>query len=354
MLARVGRLDDGRWVALASKFLSGKPLGPAPQHGRRKDDPNDRVNHENRRELRGLYAIAAWINHFDLKQHQTLDMYVEDGGRRYVEHNLLDFASTLGAGAGVTGPVRRYGYEFGFDLGAITSRTVTLGFREDRWRRLERDHGFSEVGYFEWKEFKPDVFRTLQPNWWFANRTPRDNYWGAKIVGAFRDEHIDAIVDAGQYIEPGAAAYVKKALRIRRDTIVRFFFDQTPPLDFFRPDGAALVFEDLGLRYEVYDARHHAVPVPVRPGQRRPVGGKDEPERLDAPRRGADRPGRRAGRCLPGCGTGGRIPVPCRRAAGGSGRWLERDGDRLYRPPQRQRGGRGPMKIFVVRRARLD
>jgi hypothetical protein len=252
VLARAERLDDGRWVALSSKFLSGTPLGPTPQHGRRKDDPNDRVNHENRRELRGMYPIAAWINHFDLKQHQTLDMYVGDEGEGYVVHNLLDFASTLGGGA--TGPVRRYGYEFGFDLRAVMKRTATLGLHEDGWRRLELAHGYDEVGYFEWEEFHPGNFRTLQPNWWFANRTPRDEYWGAKIVGAFRDEHIAAIVDAAQYIDPGAAAYVEKALRIRRDMIVRYFFDRVPPLDFFRPVDGVLRFADLGLRYEVYDA----------------------------------------------------------------------------------------------------
>jgi len=252
ILTRVDRLPDGRWLALASKFLSGAPVGHAPQYGRRKDDPNDRVNHENRRELRGMYAIAAWVNHFDLKQHQTLDMWVEEDGRHYLVHNLLDFASTLGSGA--SGPMPRYGYEFGFDLKAIAGRTATLGLKEDRWRRLSMDHGFSEVGYLEWTEFEPDNFRTLQPTWWFGNRTPRDNYWGAKIVGAFRDEHIEAIVDEAGYIDPGAADYVKSALRIRRDMIVRFFFEQTPPLDFFRPDGDGLRFEDLGLRYEVFDA----------------------------------------------------------------------------------------------------
>ena len=60
------------------------------------------------------------------------------------------------------------------------------------------------MGYFDSTNFDPGAFDPLQPNSSFANTTRRDAYWGAKIVAAFRDEHIDAIVAEGGYRQPGA------------------------------------------------------------------------------------------------------------------------------------------------------
>jgi hypothetical protein len=250
VLSRVDKLNDDEWLALSSKFLEGEPVGPFNFRSRRKDDPNDTVDHENRRELRGLYALAAWLNHFDVKQHNSLDMYVEENGRRFLEHYLIDFASTLGAAAG--GPNPRYGYEFGFDPVPIAKRTVTLGLVETNWRKRSRNLELSEVGYFDSEYFDPGGFKPLQPNTTFANTTKRDAYWGAKIIAAFRDEHIDAIVAAGGYRDPGAAEHVSAVLKTNRDAIARYFFDRVTPLDFFRKTGDAVEFEDLGEKYDVY------------------------------------------------------------------------------------------------------
>ncbi|MDH3197714.1 MAG: hypothetical protein OEO21_05685 [Candidatus Krumholzibacteria bacterium] len=254
ILARVERLPGGTYLALASKFLPGEPLGPFPYLGRRKDDSNDRVDHENRRELRGLYVLAAWINHFDTKQQNSLDMYVEEGGARFVKHYLIDFASTLGASANYLSP--RFGYEFNLDMIAVLRRSLTLGLVEDRWRKRTRDPGLTEVGYFDSERFEPGKFRPLQPNHAFANTTDRDGYWGAKIVAAFRDAHIDAIVAEAGYRDARAAALVARVLRENRDAIARHFFDRVPPLDFFVVRGERLVFRDLGADYAVYPGTH--------------------------------------------------------------------------------------------------
>jgi hypothetical protein len=255
ILSRVDRLDDGRWLALASRFLDGTPVGPFRYYGRRKDDPNDRIDHEHRRELRGLNLFAAWINHFDTKQHNSLDMYVTEGERGFVRHYLIDFASTLGSGAAAEGPSPRYGYEYGFDPKAMLRRTFTLGFVEDRWRRRTRDHGFTEVGYFDTAWFEPDKFRPLQPNNAFARMTDRDAYWAAKIIAAFRDDHIRAIVAAGGYQQPGATDYVAGVLATNRDAIARFYFDRVAPLDFFTVRADDVRYRDLGHEYGLYSGQ---------------------------------------------------------------------------------------------------
>jgi len=245
ILARVDQVAPGEYLAISSKFLAGKPIGPFDYKGRRKDDPNDRVNHQDRRELRGLRVVAAWINHFDTKQHNSLDMYVEEGGRRFVRHHLIDFASTLGTGA--HGPSPIHGMEYGFDGPQTLGRLLAVGFHEDEWRRVRRPEGIEEVGYFGVDHFDPEGFKPLTPNSAFGKMTDRDGYWAAKIVSAFTDEHLRAICETARYREPEATQWVAKTLAARRDIIAREWFERITPIDFFRVSAGRLTARDLGV-----------------------------------------------------------------------------------------------------------
>jgi hypothetical protein len=250
ILARVPPEPDGSRRAIASKLLGGTPVGPFNWKGTRGDDPNDRIDHQARRELRALRVIAGWVNHFDLKQNNTLDMAVEEGGRRYVRHHLIDFASSLGAGA--VGPRPLYGFEYSTDFPAIGGRLLALGFHEDQWRRLSLPGGLPEIGYFESERFDPAEWKPLTPNAAFADLTPADGYWGAKIVSSFTDAHLAAAVAEGKYRDPEAARTMVRILSERRDRIARYWFDRVPPLDFFRTDGTTLRFHDLGAERGIY------------------------------------------------------------------------------------------------------
>ena len=107
VLAATESIFDGSFHALASRYLDGIPLGPFDDQDRRPDDPNDTIRHQDRRELRALKVFAAWVNHFDTKMHNSLDMYVGEPGQGYVRHYLIDFASTLGAFGDQPGPAVR-------------------------------------------------------------------------------------------------------------------------------------------------------------------------------------------------------------------------------------------------------
>jgi hypothetical protein len=167
-----------------------------------------------------------------------------------VRHYLIDFASTLCTGA--YGPFPRPGFEHTFDPSAILGRMLTVGFREDLWRRVELPEGLPEVGYLGSEEFDPLDWRPIQPNTAFANLTDRHGYWAAKIISAFSDEHLAAIAEPAHYHNPKAAVYIAKTLGERRDKIARLFFDRIPPLDFFVVRDSSLVFHDLGEERGLY------------------------------------------------------------------------------------------------------
>lgn len=250
ILGGADRLPSGQWLAVYSKYLTGKPVGPFDYVGRRKDDPNDRIDHQDRRELRGLKLFCSWLNHFDTKQHNSLDMYVEEQGRHFLRHHLIDFTATLGAGG--RGPTARYGYEFTVDPLPVFGRTLSLGLHESSWRKLRRPEGLPEVGFFESEIYDPLEFKPLQPNGSFANMTDRDGYWAAKIITAFTDQHLEAVCARAGYQDPRAAAYVARILGERRDKIAREFFTRVPPLDFFVCDGDRVTFHDLGTERGIF------------------------------------------------------------------------------------------------------
>ena len=252
VLEKAEKTEDGRYHAIASRFLDGVPVGPFDFEGKRKDDPNDRIHHHHRRELRGLRVFAAWLNHFDTKQANTLDMWVEEDGRRFVRHYLIDFASTLGSGASGAEPM--HSMEYGFDLWETLARLLSAGLREDAWRRLERREDLPEVGYWWSDGWDPTAFKPLTPNGAFARMTDRDGYWAAKIVSAFADEHLAAICETARFRDPEATAWVARVLAERRDLIARHWFTRECPLDFFRVEEERLVAVDLGVRRGLWAA----------------------------------------------------------------------------------------------------
>jgi len=245
-LARPKTLPDGRFRGVASLFLPGKPLEKFFYTGTRKDDPNDLIPHELRRELRGLRVIASWINHVDVGDKNTQDVYVTAGdGRKYIKHYLLDFGSTLGSGDFINGPYR-VGHEYIFDGPAMGRAFLTLGI----WRRPWEVQGkipYPEIGYYQAELFEPHRWKPNYPNLAFERVDDGDAYWGAKIVTAFSDETIRKLAEAGEYSRSEVTAYLADVLKRRRDAIGRHWFDKITPLEEFVLDGGRLRFRDLGL-----------------------------------------------------------------------------------------------------------
>jgi len=246
---------DGTVRCLASLALP-NIKGPFSFDGRRKDDPNDWCRHEHRRELRALYVFCSFVNHWDIKDQNSMDTYADEDGRRFLKHHLLDFGSSMGsAGHGPQRPIA--GYANLFDLRDAFVSMVTLGLKKWQWEDA-KEYQYPSIGYFESEIFHPAKWDAIYPIPAFENMTNRDAYWGAKIVMSFRDSDLSALIDAGQLTDPEAREYMFNTLRERRDKIGWHWFSKVNPLDYFElkqtADGLTITFEDLALKYGLNSA----------------------------------------------------------------------------------------------------
>jgi hypothetical protein len=258
VMSRVPRNLDGRYRALASLSIPGEIIGPFRYHSTRKDDPNDIVDHERRRDLRGLFVFAAWLNHTDTKSINSLDSVVKGAdGTSFVRHYLIDFGAILGSDS-FEAKDPRAGHVYFVDLKDAGWQALSLGFYLPAWMRVHY-RKIPSVGNLDYQTFDPPHWRNNYPNPAFDLRTPGDTYWAAKKVMAFSDEAIRAIVKTAQYSDPLAADWVVECLIQRRDRIGRAFLDEVLPLDDFAVNGGKLVFEDLAVRYRIRQPKEYMV-----------------------------------------------------------------------------------------------
>jgi hypothetical protein len=248
-LGLIERGSDGRFRGMTSRILDGKWLGGHAGEGVREDDPNDRIPHELRRDLRGSQPIFAWLDHIDVKEDNYLDMWVADPadpGRHYVKHYLIDFGKSLGAMATISRDPRR-GHVYAVDFGDMLGSFLTGGMNERSWERCTapalRGVGRFSVGCYDpggWKPYTP----AYAP---FHDADRIDKLWGARIVMSFTREQLRAAVDAGRLSDPRAAQYLVDTLVARQRATALYWFARTDPLDRFAIDARGLCFDDLAL-----------------------------------------------------------------------------------------------------------
>lgn len=235
----------GRIRALFSRQLAGEILGPFSWRGTRIDDPNDHIDHQHRRSLRGLWVFYAWLNNTDARQQNTLDVHhrVTGDGRGFIRHYLIDFGDSFGA-AGTREKVASEGHIYIVDWVDMFTNLITLGLRYPDWLQFHRSR-FHSVGPFESRVFSPVDWKPQFPNPAFNERTRGDIFWAASILARIQPRHIRAAVSAGRYREPGAAAYVARTLIQRRAKILRWAFRHQAALDRPRLAGDHLIVDDL-------------------------------------------------------------------------------------------------------------
>ncbi len=245
---------DGRIRTLASRWIAGVTLGGHPGEGVRRDDPNDLIPHELRRDLRGQFPIYAWLDAVDVTEGQYVDSWVADPsvpGRRYVEHYAVDFGKSLGA-QGAIGLDWWRGAAYLIDFAQMTRQLVTLGLTSRPWqdRRAPALRGVSPL--FEVKAFDPGSWHPDAPGYLPFHTADRfDKFWGTKIVARFTRAQIRAAVEAGRFSDPRAVDYLTAMLVARQHATAAYWFARVNPLDQFAVaaarTGARLCFDDLAI-----------------------------------------------------------------------------------------------------------
>ena len=208
MLGKVARLPDGRIRAVVVPWIGGKHPGRVRHAGRavrRSERPHPpSAPPIGAREL-GAVRLDVGPGSSSIN---TIDSYVEEGGRHFVRHYFFDFGCAFGSATNYAQGVQQDG-EYLVEVGRTLGALFSLGLyrrpfqdQRDEWQRLITEH--PALGYFPAETFDPDTFRTNRKLPSHMRLTDRDAYWGAKLVTAFSDEQIATLVSTARLSEADA------------------------------------------------------------------------------------------------------------------------------------------------------
>lgn len=234
-LATLPRRGDTRRMQ-ASKWLAGAPLGPFRFEHTRDDDPNDIIRHEDRRELRGSKVLAAWLNHWDAREQNSMDMWIASDPHKkqsspgYVRHYQIDTSDVFGQVIAPDTLARRLGHSYTFDFRDMAVDLVTLGLVRRPWDHATTVRGHELFGYFTASDFDPEEWKGAYPNPAFLRMTERDGAWMARLIARFSPEDLRAIVAAGALTDPANAAYLTELLLARQQRILARYLARLSPL----------------------------------------------------------------------------------------------------------------------------
>jgi hypothetical protein len=230
-LGRAIRLPDGRHRSVASLYLTGRPLGPWRYHGTREGDRNDIIPHEDRRELRASRLLAAWTDHSDQREGNTLSMWIETApGIGFVRHHLLDFGDCFGhLWVGPAELAWRREHVYFFDPWQMLGDFATLGARERPWDRARFGPSGIVFAYYGAEGFDPEAWRPGYPNPAFGRMTERDGAWMARIIARFDERQLAAIIAMAE-LDPGLGHQLLQTLMGRRQKILQRYLSRLSPL----------------------------------------------------------------------------------------------------------------------------
>ncbi|MGD0678791.1 MAG: hypothetical protein ABSC94_25585 [Polyangiaceae bacterium] len=223
----------------ASAWLPGYLLGPFRYLGTRQDDPNDVIAHDDRRELRGGRLVAAWLDHVDAREQNSIDSWVTDSqdskaqpdaSPGHVVHYYLDTSDCLGSWWPWEPISRRLGHSYIGDWGDMAQDLVTLGIPVRPWDRVRRAPGMEIFGYFNVEDFEADQWKNEYPNAAFSRMTERDGAWMARILARFTPELVETLGGMGRFSDPRTTAYLTTVLEGRLDKILRRYLARLSPL----------------------------------------------------------------------------------------------------------------------------
>ncbi len=254
VLRYANRDARGHYRLGVSLFIEGTPLGPFRFEDTRDGDANDRIEHDDRRDLRGVRLLSAWLNHWDSREQNSLTSWVSTDatGHGYVMHYFLDFSDALGGYMPFDRITRQLGYSYYVDFPHILEDFFSLGLIDRPWHHVRVDPRAPVFGYFSADQFVPEQWHPGYPNPAFDRMTERDGAWMARILSRMTDEVIRAAVAAGHFSRPEYESYAVRTLAARRDVILARYLTSLSPLTDFEIHGRSLCATDRALVARVY------------------------------------------------------------------------------------------------------
>jgi hypothetical protein len=266
------QLPDGVVRMQASKWLPGLTIGPFRYVGTRNDDPNDVIDHVDRRELRGSRILAAWLDHWDAREQNSMDVWLSANAKDkrsspgHVVHYILDTSDTMGGAVDIDEMSRRLGHSYNFDLGDVGESLITFGVVEFPWDRAAKLEGKEKFSYFGTRDFDPGAWKPLYPNPAFLRMTERDAAWMARKLARYSHDDIVRIVTMGRWQSPSDAAFLVNTLDVRLHRIFVRYFSRLSPLGEVRRDGDKICATDFARLREVWPASTYHYDVTERGG----------------------------------------------------------------------------------------
>lgn len=260
VLEKAYRLKNGLLRASASRFVSGRPIGPFRYEDTNTADPNDVVPHQDRRELRGSMILAAWINHFDSREQNTLNVWTKEEEREFITHYIIDWGDSFGGRWPHDDISRRLGRSYYLDFQHVFVDLVTLGLYPRVWNDLKLND-VDTFGYLDGPTFTASEWRGGYPNPAHDRMTPNDALWMVRILSRITPAHLRAMLEEARYPDPRLTEAIFRLLLQRRQRIFEEYLTQYVPLTGFAlarrgeddDRRQSLCFEDLALKHGVAD-----------------------------------------------------------------------------------------------------
>jgi len=265
----------------ASRWLSGRILGPFTYAGLAGDDPNDIIPHENRRDLRGARLMAAWTSHYDSREQNSMNVWLSDDPKDVdaspgkVIHYYLDLGDCFGGFWEPDDLWRRIDHSYLFDVGDILYDLFTFGMVRRPWEKVTSRPN-SVFGYYHHEEFDPEGWVGLYPNPAFQNMTELDGAWVSRIIARFTDEDIRVIAGIGKFTDPAQTNYLAVEMAARRDIILKRYFARVSPVTDLAVAGDDLCAVDLARKSAAFAGTRFSYKAKARGGAELAVRVEDE------------------------------------------------------------------------------
>lgn len=241
------RSHTGTRVA-ATRWPIGVDLGPTPINHRRDDDPNDHLPHVDRRSLRALKLVTAWLGISKMRPRMLRDAFIAKEARGHVQHFMVGLDSSLG----VEDFLRAVAFAANEDREQANFflRLSSLGL-SPKPPAIMPETPWPSVGWFN-PQIDPATLEPSPPFEPIDRLQPGDLYWIAKRIGAVPHGTVAEAITAAK-LDPGPTNWLLQVLHLRRAAIVAWGYDRTTPCEVVsldqQHDSAYLVLKDLAVEH---------------------------------------------------------------------------------------------------------